>query len=66
MGLILVLLTVFSWFQVSGVGLDVARMWEMALQHALMPAVSTGVSHSSHRSGHGKILKVITFHLNIV
>uniref|UniRef100_A0A3Q3QC36 Serine/threonine-protein kinase n=1 Tax=Monopterus albus TaxID=43700 RepID=A0A3Q3QC36_MONAL len=34
---------------VSGVGQDVARMWEMAIQHALMPAVSTGVSHSSHR-----------------
>uniref|UniRef100_A0A8D3D7V5 Serine/threonine-protein kinase n=1 Tax=Scophthalmus maximus TaxID=52904 RepID=A0A8D3D7V5_SCOMX len=33
---------------VSGVGPDVARMWEMAIQHALMPAVSTGVSHSSH------------------
>uniref|UniRef100_A0A8D3CBN7 Serine/threonine-protein kinase n=1 Tax=Scophthalmus maximus TaxID=52904 RepID=A0A8D3CBN7_SCOMX len=30
---------------VSGVGPDVARMWEMAIQHALMPAVSTGVSH---------------------
>uniref|UniRef100_A0A4W6CH82 Serine/threonine-protein kinase n=1 Tax=Lates calcarifer TaxID=8187 RepID=A0A4W6CH82_LATCA len=40
---------------VSGVGQDVARMWEMAIQHALMPAVSTGVSHSSHRSGHSKI-----------
>uniref|UniRef100_A0A671VU46 protein kinase C n=1 Tax=Sparus aurata TaxID=8175 RepID=A0A671VU46_SPAAU len=24
--------------------LDVARMWEMAIQHALMPAVSTGIS----------------------
>uniref|UniRef100_A0AAQ6ITI4 Serine/threonine-protein kinase n=1 Tax=Anabas testudineus TaxID=64144 RepID=A0AAQ6ITI4_ANATE len=35
---------------ISGVGQDVARMWEMAIQHALMPAVSTGVSHSSHRS----------------
>uniref|UniRef100_A0A3B4Y893 Protein kinase D1 n=1 Tax=Seriola lalandi dorsalis TaxID=1841481 RepID=A0A3B4Y893_SERLL len=39
---------------VSGVGQDVARMWEMAIQHALMPAVSTGISHSSHRSGHSK------------
>ncbi|XP_041827267.1 serine/threonine-protein kinase D1 isoform X2 [Melanotaenia boesemani] len=37
---------------VSGVGYDVARMWEMAIQHALMPAVSSGVGHSSHRSGH--------------
>lgn len=40
--------------QVSGVGQDVARMWEMAIQHALMPAVSTGVSNSSHCSGHSK------------
>uniref|UniRef100_A0A671VXI5 Serine/threonine-protein kinase n=1 Tax=Sparus aurata TaxID=8175 RepID=A0A671VXI5_SPAAU len=32
---------------VSGVGQDVARMWEMAIQHALMPAVSTGISPSS-------------------
>ncbi|XP_026194768.1 serine/threonine-protein kinase D1-like isoform X4 [Anabas testudineus] len=40
---------------ISGVGQDVARMWEMAIQHALMPAVSTGVSHSSHRSGHKEI-----------
>uniref|UniRef100_A0A665TH37 Serine/threonine-protein kinase n=1 Tax=Echeneis naucrates TaxID=173247 RepID=A0A665TH37_ECHNA len=38
-----------GWFQVSGAGPDVARMWEMAIQHALMPAVSTGVSHNSHR-----------------
>ncbi|KAM9356372.1 serine/threonine-protein kinase D1 [Pholidichthys leucotaenia] len=40
---------------VSGVGQDVARMWEMAIQHALMPAVSTGVCHSSHRSGHKEV-----------
>ncbi|XP_056867860.1 serine/threonine-protein kinase D1 isoform X1 [Takifugu flavidus] len=40
---------------VSGVGQDVARMWEMAIQHALMPAVSTGVSNSSHCSGHKEI-----------
>ncbi|TDG98533.1 hypothetical protein EPR50_G00201280 [Perca flavescens] len=40
---------------VSGVGQDVARMWEMAIQHALMPSVSTGVSHTSHRSGHKEI-----------
>uniref|UniRef100_A0A8C9ZDT9 protein kinase C n=1 Tax=Sander lucioperca TaxID=283035 RepID=A0A8C9ZDT9_SANLU len=40
---------------ITGVGQDVARMWEMAIQHALMPSVSTGVSHSSHRSGHSKI-----------
>ncbi|XP_061633090.1 serine/threonine-protein kinase D1 isoform X3 [Phyllopteryx taeniolatus] len=40
---------------VSGVGQDVARMWEMALQHALMPAVSTGVSRSCHGDGHKEI-----------
>ncbi|XP_043998603.1 serine/threonine-protein kinase D1 isoform X2 [Gambusia affinis] len=40
---------------VSGVGQDVARMWEMAIQHALMPAVSTGICHNSHRSGHKEI-----------
>lgn len=43
-----------DWSQVSGVGQDVARMWEMAIQHALMPAVSTGISHNSHCSGHSK------------
>uniref|UniRef100_A0A3P8XE42 Serine/threonine-protein kinase n=1 Tax=Esox lucius TaxID=8010 RepID=A0A3P8XE42_ESOLU len=31
---------------VSGVGPEVARMWEMAIQHALMPAISKGLSHS--------------------
>ncbi|CAJ1074851.1 serine/threonine-protein kinase D1 isoform X2 [Xyrichtys novacula] len=40
---------------VSGVGPDVARMWEMAIQHALMPAVSTGISHNSHRGGHKEV-----------
>lgn len=40
---------------VSGVGADVARMWEMAIQHALMPAVSTGIAHSSHHSGHKEV-----------
>uniref|UniRef100_A0A8C7FVG9 Serine/threonine-protein kinase n=1 Tax=Oncorhynchus kisutch TaxID=8019 RepID=A0A8C7FVG9_ONCKI len=33
---------------VSGVGPDVARMWEIAIQHALMPAISKGLSHGSH------------------
>uniref|UniRef100_A0A4W5MYJ3 Serine/threonine-protein kinase n=1 Tax=Hucho hucho TaxID=62062 RepID=A0A4W5MYJ3_9TELE len=32
----------------SGVGPDVARMWEIAIQHALMPAISKGLSHGSH------------------
>ncbi|XP_041669010.1 serine/threonine-protein kinase D1 [Cheilinus undulatus] len=40
---------------VSGVGQDVARMWEMAIQHALMPAVSTGISHNSHHGGHKEV-----------
>ncbi|KAK1893965.1 Serine/threonine-protein kinase D1, partial [Dissostichus eleginoides] len=44
-----------SSIKVSGLGQDVARMWEMAIQHALMPAVSTGISHNSHRSGHKEI-----------
>ncbi|TNM96094.1 hypothetical protein fugu_017177, partial [Takifugu bimaculatus] len=34
---------------VSGVGQDVARMWEMAIQHALMPAVSTGDVNSVYQ-----------------
>nr|XP_020497643.2 LOW QUALITY PROTEIN: serine/threonine-protein kinase D1-like [Labrus bergylta] len=40
---------------VSGVGQDVSRMWEMAIQHALMPAVSTGISHNPHRGGHKEV-----------
>lgn len=50
-----------GWPQISGVGQDVARMWEMAIQHALMPAVSTGVSHSSHRSGHSKTTQILFY-----
>lgn len=38
--------------QVSGAGQDAARMWEMAIRHALMPAVSTGVSHGCRGDGH--------------
>ncbi|XP_030071042.1 serine/threonine-protein kinase D1 [Microcaecilia unicolor] len=37
----------------SGVGLDVAQMWETAIQHALMPVnpkgASVGVGHNQHR-----------------
>ncbi|KAM3843108.1 serine/threonine-protein kinase D1 [Diretmus argenteus] len=40
---------------VSGVGQDVARMWEMAIQHALMPAISKGVCHGSHHIGHKEV-----------
>uniref|UniRef100_A0A4W3GX68 Serine/threonine-protein kinase n=1 Tax=Callorhinchus milii TaxID=7868 RepID=A0A4W3GX68_CALMI len=31
----------------SGTGLDVARMWEMAIQHALMPVIPKGTSTGS-------------------
>uniref|UniRef100_A0A8C9ZE21 Serine/threonine-protein kinase n=1 Tax=Sander lucioperca TaxID=283035 RepID=A0A8C9ZE21_SANLU len=34
---------------ISGVGQDVARMWEMAIQHALMPSVSTGDINSVYQ-----------------
>ncbi|XP_034015255.1 serine/threonine-protein kinase D1 [Thalassophryne amazonica] len=44
-----------SIIAVSGAGQDVARMWEMAIQHALMPAVSTGFNQSSHCSGHKEV-----------
>ncbi|KAJ8391405.1 hypothetical protein AAFF_G00090350 [Aldrovandia affinis] len=37
---------------VSGVGQDVARMWEMAIQHALMPVISKGLSHGARHSHH--------------
>ncbi|XP_036397906.1 serine/threonine-protein kinase D1 isoform X2 [Megalops cyprinoides] len=37
---------------VSGVGQDVARMWEMAIQHALMPVISKGLSHGGRHSHH--------------
>ncbi|KAM4625096.1 serine/threonine-protein kinase D1 [Polymixia lowei] len=40
---------------VSGVSVDVARMWEMAIQHALMPAISKGVTQGSHHAGHKEV-----------
>ncbi|XP_016353941.1 serine/threonine-protein kinase D1 [Sinocyclocheilus anshuiensis] len=40
---------------VSGVGQDVARMWEMAIQHALMPVIAKGISHGSHHSYHKEV-----------
>uniref|UniRef100_A0A8C3ASU9 Protein kinase D1 n=1 Tax=Cyclopterus lumpus TaxID=8103 RepID=A0A8C3ASU9_CYCLU len=51
----LYLQSIGCYFLLTKIGKDVARMWETAIQHALMPAVSTGVSHSSHRTGHSKI-----------
>uniref|UniRef100_A0A672M041 Serine/threonine-protein kinase n=1 Tax=Sinocyclocheilus grahami TaxID=75366 RepID=A0A672M041_SINGR len=40
---------------ISGVGQDVARMWEMAIQHALMPVIAKGISHGSHHSHHKEV-----------
>ncbi|KAF2974088.1 hypothetical protein EK904_010163 [Melospiza melodia maxima] len=39
----------------SGVGVDVARMWEMAIQHALMPVIPKGASSGSGASLHRDI-----------
>lgn len=38
----------------SGCGPDVARMWEMAIQHALMPVIPKGASTGSGPSLHSK------------
>ncbi|MXQ86521.1 hypothetical protein E5288_WYG009353 [Bos mutus] len=38
----------------SGVGADVARMWEMAIQHALMPVIPKGSSVGSGTSVHSE------------
>uniref|UniRef100_A0AAR2J407 Serine/threonine-protein kinase n=1 Tax=Pygocentrus nattereri TaxID=42514 RepID=A0AAR2J407_PYGNA len=35
---------------VSGAGQDVARMWEMAIQHALMPVISKGMAHTGRHN----------------
>uniref|UniRef100_A0A8B9MCP1 protein kinase C n=1 Tax=Accipiter nisus TaxID=211598 RepID=A0A8B9MCP1_9AVES len=39
----------------SGIGIDVARMWEMAIQHALMPVIPKGASTGSGPSLHRDI-----------
>uniref|UniRef100_A0A8V5GJY5 Serine/threonine-protein kinase n=1 Tax=Melopsittacus undulatus TaxID=13146 RepID=A0A8V5GJY5_MELUD len=39
----------------SGIGIDVARMWEMAIQHALMPVIPKGASTGSGASLHRDI-----------
>ncbi|XP_051833272.1 serine/threonine-protein kinase D1 isoform X1 [Antechinus flavipes] len=39
----------------SGVGIDVARMWEMAIQHALMPVIPKGAPPGSGSSLHRDI-----------
>lgn len=41
-------------------------MWEMAIQHALMPAVSTGVSHNSHCSGGHSKRRSATLRVNVL
>lgn len=38
----------------SGVGADVARMWEMAIQHALMPVIPKGSSVGSGTNSHSE------------
>ncbi|XP_026142101.1 serine/threonine-protein kinase D1 isoform X2 [Carassius auratus] len=43
---------------VSGVGQDVARMWEMAIQHALMPVIAKGISHGGHHSYHNVSISI--------
>ncbi|XP_059375028.1 serine/threonine-protein kinase D1-like isoform X2 [Carassius carassius] len=40
---------------ISGVGQDVARMWEMAIQHSLMPVIAKGISHGGHHSHHKEV-----------
>uniref|UniRef100_A0A672US28 Serine/threonine-protein kinase n=1 Tax=Strigops habroptila TaxID=2489341 RepID=A0A672US28_STRHB len=39
----------------SGIGIDVARMWEIAIQHALMPVIPKGASTGSGASLHRDI-----------
>lgn len=43
----------------SGCGLDVARMWEMAIQHALMPVIPKGASTGSGPSLHRKLINFL-------
>lgn len=38
----------------SGIGADVARMWEMAIQHALMPVIPKGSSIGSGTNSHSE------------
>lgn len=45
----------------SGCGPDVARMWEMAIQHALMPVIPKGASSGSGPSLHSKLVTFFFF-----
>lgn len=47
----------------SGVGLDVARMWEMAIQHALMPVIPKGAPAGSGPSLHSKFNYLSSFYI---
>lgn len=38
----------------SGIGPDVARMWEVAIQHALMPVIPKGSSVGSGSNSHSE------------
>nr|XP_005158873.1 serine/threonine-protein kinase D1 isoform X1 [Danio rerio] len=40
---------------VSGVGQDVAHMWEMVIQHALMPVIAKGISQGGHHNYHKEV-----------
>lgn len=37
---------------ISGTGQDVAHMWQTAIQHALMPLISKGMTHGNRHSHH--------------
>lgn len=45
----------------SGIGIDVARIWEMAIQHALMPVIPKGASTGSGASLHSKFIHFFLF-----
>lgn len=43
----------------SGVGADVARLWEMAIQHALMPVIPKGSTVGSGTNSHSESALVL-------
>lgn len=44
----------------SGIGADVARMWEMAIRHALMPVIPKGSSVGSGTNVHSESASFLT------
>lgn len=44
----------------SGIGADVARMWELAIQHALMPVIPKGSSVGSGTNSHRESATVLS------